>query len=92
MRRQNEGLREARVGNGAPPRMNDLSQTDADSEAKRASLPTFESLRIGIVGLGYVGLPLAVYLARGFKVVGFDVKEGPRPPRSWNSRSLPMPI
>jgi UDP-N-acetyl-D-galactosamine dehydrogenase len=40
---------------------------------------TFESLKsrqdkIGIVGLGYVGLPLAVHLARHFEVVGFDLK------------------
>ena len=32
--------------------------------------------RIGIIGLGYVGLPLAVEFARaGFHVVGFDVDE-----------------
>jgi UDP-N-acetyl-D-galactosamine dehydrogenase len=40
---------------------------------------TFESLqsrkdKIGIVGLGYVGLPLAVHLAHHFEVVGFDLK------------------
>ncbi|WP_370630450.1 nucleotide sugar dehydrogenase [Thermosulfurimonas sp. F29] len=29
--------------------------------------------RIAVVGLGYVGLPLAVLLARKFRVVGFDV-------------------
>ena len=29
---------------------------------------------IAVIGLGYVGLPLAVALARHFKVVGFDVK------------------
>lgn len=29
---------------------------------------------IGIVGLGYVGLPLAVAFAEKFKVIGFDVK------------------
>lgn len=32
--------------------------------------------KIGIVGLGYVGLPLAVSFARKFEVVGFDVSEG----------------
>ena len=37
------------------------------------SLPSRSEVRIGIVGLGYVGLPLAVYLARHFPVVGFDV-------------------
>ena len=40
---------------------------------------TFESLqagkdKIGVVGLGYVGLPLAVHLASHFDVVGFDLK------------------
>jgi len=40
---------------------------------------TFESLKarkdkIGVVGLGYVGLPLAVHLSRHFEVVGFDLK------------------
>ncbi|MBW2219582.1 MAG: nucleotide sugar dehydrogenase [Deltaproteobacteria bacterium] len=29
--------------------------------------------RIAIIGLGYVGLPLAVHLSRHFKVVGFDL-------------------
>ena len=31
--------------------------------------------RITVVGLGYVGLPLAVALARHFDVTGFDVDE-----------------
>ena len=40
---------------------------------------TFEEIRdrtspVAIIGLGYVGLPLAVALAHHFKVVGFDVK------------------
>ena len=30
-------------------------------------------MRIAVVGLGYVGLPLCVALARKFKVVGFDI-------------------
>lgn len=39
---------------------------------------TFESLtkgreRIAVVGLGYVGLPLAVHLSRHFSVTGFDI-------------------
>ncbi|MCX7313919.1 MAG: hypothetical protein NTV56_19940, partial [Alphaproteobacteria bacterium] len=37
------------------------------------ALPACDTLRIAVVGLGYVGLPLAVYLARHFPVVGFDV-------------------
>lgn len=40
---------------------------------------TYESLKdrqdkIGVVGLGYVGLPLAVHLARHFDVIAFDLK------------------
>lgn len=41
---------------------------------------TIEDIRakkapIAVIGLGYVGLPLAVALARHFDVVGFDIKE-----------------
>ncbi len=36
-------------------------------------LPCLQDVRIGIIGLGYVGLPLAVYMARHFPVVGFDI-------------------
>jgi UDP-N-acetyl-D-galactosamine dehydrogenase len=32
--------------------------------------------RIIVIGLGYVGLPLAVALARKFEVIGFDVDQG----------------
>ena len=31
--------------------------------------------KIAIIGLGYVGLPLAVAFAEKFKVVGFDINE-----------------
>ena len=37
------------------------------------SLPSFEQIRIGIIGLGYVGLPLGVYMARHFPVLGYDI-------------------
>ena len=37
------------------------------------TLPTLSSVRACVVGLGYVGLPLAAYLARKFPVVGFDI-------------------
>jgi len=36
-------------------------------------LPTLSDLRVGVVGLGYVGLPLAAYMARHFPVTGYDV-------------------
>jgi UDP-N-acetyl-D-galactosamine dehydrogenase len=32
--------------------------------------------RIVVIGLGYVGLPLAVALARQFETIGFDIDEG----------------
>ncbi|ESP62929.1 UDP-glucose dehydrogenase [Smithella sp. ME-1] len=31
--------------------------------------------KIAVIGLGYVGLPLAAYLSRHFKVIGFDINE-----------------
>ena len=34
-----------------------------------------ENLKIGVIGLGYVGLPLAVELDRHFHTIGFDVKK-----------------
>jgi UDP-N-acetyl-D-glucosamine/UDP-N-acetyl-D-galactosamine dehydrogenase len=37
------------------------------------TLMKIDDVRIGIVGLGYVGLPLAVYMARHFPVLGFDI-------------------
>ena len=33
-------------------------------------------VRIGIIGLGYVGLPLALEFGRMYPTVGFDIKEG----------------
>ena len=37
---------------------------------------TAHTLRLGIVGLGYVGLPLAIENAKaGFKTIGFDVQQ-----------------
>ncbi|MGY0504540.1 nucleotide sugar dehydrogenase [Luteimonas sp. e5] len=36
-------------------------------------MPDLDHLRIGVIGLGYVGLPLAVEFARHFDVVGFDI-------------------
>lgn len=32
-----------------------------------------DGIRVGVVGLGYVGLPLAVAFAKHFKVAGFDI-------------------
>ena len=55
---------------------------------------TFESLasreeKIAVVGLGYVGLPLAVHLSGHFKVVGFDLKlDRIKELQSGNDRTL----
>jgi UDP-N-acetyl-D-glucosamine/UDP-N-acetyl-D-galactosamine dehydrogenase len=37
------------------------------------SLPKRADIRVGVIGLGYVGLPLAIYLARHFPVLAFDI-------------------
>lgn len=34
-----------------------------------------ESIRVAVIGLGYVGLPLARLFATRYPVVGFDVKQ-----------------
>jgi UDP-N-acetyl-D-glucosamine/UDP-N-acetyl-D-galactosamine dehydrogenase len=39
------------------------------------NLPALADLQIGVIGLGYVGLPLAVSLAQYFPVLGFDIDE-----------------
>ena len=31
--------------------------------------------KIGVVGLGYVGLPVAVCFAKKYEVVGYDINE-----------------
>lgn len=39
----------------------------------RISLPLSSSIKVVVIGLGYVGLPLAMAFAKKFKVVGFDI-------------------
>ncbi len=36
---------------------------------------SFKNTNIGVIGLGYVGLPLAVAFAEKFKVIGFDINK-----------------
>src|SRR5262249_14103175 len=38
-----------------------------------ASLPPLNDVRVAIIGLGYVGLPLAVAFGRTYSTVGFDI-------------------
>lgn len=50
--------------------------TRAHDHSERAAILTsltLENIRIGVIGLGYVGLPLAVSFARKFDTVGFDI-------------------
>ena len=42
---------------------------------KRSTVMDLADLKICVVGLGYVGLPLAVYLGKEFPVLGFDINE-----------------
>jgi UDP-N-acetyl-D-glucosamine/UDP-N-acetyl-D-galactosamine dehydrogenase len=62
-----------------------------------SALITFDSLanrrnKIAVVGLGYVGLPLAVQLAAYFEVVGFDLKtERIQQLKSGFDRTLEVP-
>lgn len=37
--------------------------------------PVDESLRVAVIGLGYVGLPLAIAMGRKYRTVGFDINE-----------------
>jgi UDP-N-acetyl-D-galactosamine dehydrogenase len=35
----------------------------------------FKEKKIAIIGLGYVGLPLAIEFGKKYKVLGFDINE-----------------
>jgi UDP-N-acetyl-D-galactosamine dehydrogenase len=39
-------------------------------------MPSLDNTRIAIIGLGYVGLPLAVAFSEHFPVLGFDINQG----------------
>jgi len=54
--------------------MNEISQTNSEIAANLVKKIQDREATIAIVGLGYVGLPLAIHFGRnGFRVVGFDV-------------------
>ena len=42
---------------------------------RRTTLRSIKDTRIGIIGLGYVGLPLAVEFGKHYPTVGFDIKK-----------------
>ena len=37
-------------------------------------MPPLETARIAIIGLGYVGLPLAVEFGKRYDTIGFDIR------------------
>jgi UDP-N-acetyl-D-galactosamine dehydrogenase len=43
--------------------------------ARKQATPGLRNCRIGIIGLGYVGLPLAVEFGKVYETTGFDVRE-----------------
>lgn len=45
----------------------------ADNQSTIEPLTTLSDLRLGIIGLGYVGLPLAVEFGKTRSVPGFDI-------------------
>ena len=55
----------------------DTNRREADAAvqggAGPASPPSLQTVRVGVVGLGYVGLPLAVAFGRRYDTVGFDI-------------------
>ncbi|GAB3902904.1 nucleotide sugar dehydrogenase [Mucilaginibacter boryungensis] len=50
-----------------------MSALTATSSYNVFSLPT--NINIAVIGLGYIGLPLAVEFAKKVKVIGFDIKQ-----------------
>jgi len=55
--------------------MDDKIKAQPGLKPGKSSPPALETVRVGIIGLGYVGLPLAVYMARHFPVLGFDINK-----------------
>ena len=52
-----------------------MSKNEKKLETQLSFPLTLENVRLAIVGLGYVGLPLAVEFSKKFSTVGFDVDE-----------------
>jgi UDP-N-acetyl-D-galactosamine dehydrogenase len=51
--------------------VNDRSPESSDRAV--AKLPALADVRVGVVGLGYVGLPVAAFMGRYFPVTGWDI-------------------
>lgn len=46
-----------------------------NTSAPKAPLPTLENIQIAIIGLGYVGLPLALEFGKHYRTLGFDTSQ-----------------
>src|SRR5690606_22387517 len=56
-------------------RMIDAGSHRTQDSMTQASLPDLSHTCISIVGLGYVGLPLAVEFGKHYETLGFDINE-----------------
>ena len=63
----------SRPGEGVRQRLAHARPMDETSTTMNAPLPSRENMRIAVIGLGYVGLPLAVAFGRQFRALGFDI-------------------
>ncbi|MES2698130.1 MAG: hypothetical protein V4647_00775, partial [Pseudomonadota bacterium] len=55
--------------------MTDTVTLDSPAAAPAAAFPlTLANARVGVVGLGYVGLPVAVAFGQKYPTVGIDIK------------------
>src|SRR5947209_16131566 len=52
----------------------DIGNDEAQATAAKASVAV-DSCTVGVVGLGYVGLPLAVEFGKRYRTIGFDLSE-----------------
>ncbi len=51
------------------------SRSAAYVQDYHVSKSEIDQIRVAVIGLGYVGLPLATYMARHFPAVGFDIDQ-----------------
>jgi UDP-N-acetyl-D-galactosamine dehydrogenase len=52
------------------------SENITQSNSKRGKMLNLSQVKIAVIGLGYVGLPLAVEFSKKYAVLGFDINQG----------------